>query len=245
MSAATRATALLGADAPELLSHRFREAPQVHDLDPAGARVADAHLALDPRVVEQLQRPVHGGRGRRVAEAVRDEDPPVPVVLGVRLRVDRHQVHGRVHVLRLVEDPQVDREVGPVVGQRVDDALEMVCEAHCGPRRLPHPHVRPVQPENVWYSRNAFSAMIALATTEATTVVRPRLTSAPMTSRRRVSSTSGTSANGMPKERTTWLMTSERDGSSPRPSTASAGAIVTSRRSASGIVRAMKPCITT
>ena len=73
--------------------------------------------------------------------------------------------------------------------------------------------------------------MISAATTHAATVVTRRLTSAPMTSRRRVSSTSGTSANGMPKDSTTWLMTSARVGSSPMASTISAGAIVIARRS--------------
>ena len=52
-----------------------------------------------------------------------------------------------------------------------------------------------------------------------------------MTSRRRVSSTSGTSANGMPNDSTTWLITSERVGSRPIASTISAGVIVISRRS--------------
>ncbi len=87
--------------------------------------------------------------------------------------------------------------------------------------------------------------MIIAATTDATTVVARRLTSAPMMSRRRVSSTSGTSANGMPKDSTTWLITSAREGLTPSPSTISAGAIVIARRRTSGIVRSMKPCITT
>ena len=42
---------------------------------------------------------------------------------------------------------------------------------------------------------------------------------------------SGTSANGMPNDSTTWLSTSARVGSSPIASTMSAGAIVTRRRS--------------
>ena len=41
----------------------------------------------------------------------------------------------------------------------------------------------------------------------------------------------------MPNDSTTWLITSARVGSTPIASTTSAGAIVTSRRSASGIVR--------
>ena len=46
------------------------------------------------------------------------------------LRVARDQVHRRVDVARLVGDPQVELEVGPVVGQRVDDLLEGVGEGH-------------------------------------------------------------------------------------------------------------------
>jgi hypothetical protein len=49
----------------------------------------------------------------------------------------------------------------------------------------------------------------------------------------------------MPKDSTTWLSTSAFVGSVPTASTTSAGAIVTRRRSAIGIVRAMKPCMTT
>ena len=37
----------------------------------------------------------------------------------------------------------------------------------------------------------------------------------PITSRRLVNMTSGMSANGIPNESTTWLMTSVRDGSTP------------------------------
>src|SRR6185369_6463277 len=80
---------LLRADALELLAHGLGPAPHLHDLDAAAARLAHPQLALQAGVVEQLQRAVDGRGGRRVAEAVRDEDPPVPVVLGVRLGVDR------------------------------------------------------------------------------------------------------------------------------------------------------------
>jgi len=49
----------------------------------------------------------------------------------------------------------------------------------------------------------------------------------------------------MPNESTTWLNTRARDGSTPIASTISASVIVTSRRTSSGIVRAMNPCMTT
>jgi len=57
--------------------------------------------------------------------------------------------------------------------------------------------------------------------------------------------TSGISAKGIPNESTTWLSTSVREGSAPMPITISAGSIVTSRRTQTGIRRRMKPCITT
>ena len=43
----------------------------------------------------------------------------------------------------------------------------------------------------------------------------PWFTRSPMTSRRLVNMTSGMSANGIPNESTTWLITSVRDGSTP------------------------------
>ncbi len=65
-----------------------------------------------------------------MTEAMGDEQPPVPVVLGVRPRVARRQVQRRFDVARLVGDAHVQLEVRPVVGQRVDDLLEGVGEAH-------------------------------------------------------------------------------------------------------------------
>src|SRR5919197_1511177 len=86
---------------------------------------------------------------------------------------------------------------------------------------------------------------MSAATTTAATVVARWFTRTPMTSRRLVKRTSGMSANGIPKESTTWLITSVRDGSTPIPTTMSAGSIVTRRRTATGICRRMKPCMTT
>jgi hypothetical protein len=60
-----------------------------------------------------------------------------------------------------------------------------------------------------------------------------------------VNQTSGISANGIPNESTTWLITRVRDGSRPIAATTSAGTIVTRRRTNSGICRSMKPCMTT
>ena len=53
------------------------------------------------------------------------------------------------------------------------------------------------------------------------------------------------SANGIPNDSTTWLMTSARVGSTPIAMTMSAGTIVTKRLRKSGIRRLMNPCITT
>ena len=57
--------------------------------------------------------------------------------------------------------------------------------------------------------------------------------------------TSGTRANGMPNDSTTWEKTSACVTSTPTAITASAGARVTSRRTTSGIRRRRKPCMTT
>ena len=47
--------------------------------------LADGQLALDPGLVQQLQRRVDGRHGGGVSEAVGDDQPPVPVMLGVGL----------------------------------------------------------------------------------------------------------------------------------------------------------------
>ena len=59
-----------------------------------------------------------------MAEAMGDHQPPVPVVVGVGLGVGGHQHHRGVDVAALVEDPQVELEIGPVVGQRGDEVFE-------------------------------------------------------------------------------------------------------------------------
>ena len=119
--ARARAPSLLGAQAAELLARRLRAAPHLHDLDAAAAHLAHRQLALDARFVEQPQRAVHGRRGGGVPEAVRDQQPPVPVVVGVGARVAGGEVQRRLDVARLVGDAQVELEVRPVLGQRVDD----------------------------------------------------------------------------------------------------------------------------
>ena len=58
-------------------------------------------------------------------------------------------------------------------------------------------------------------------------------------------STRGTSANGIPNESTTWLITSALVGFKPTPSTIRAGARVIARRRKIGIRRRMNPCMTT
>src|SRR4051794_37464511 len=71
-----------------------------------------------------------------------------------------------------------------------------------------HEHMRKhpyYPPRNVCCNRKRFKAMITVATPVMIAVVRRRLTSAPIISRRRVKMTSGTSANGMPNDKTTWL----------------------------------------
>ena len=64
-----------------------------------------------PGLVEQPERPVHGRRGGGVAELVGDEDPPVPVVVRVGLRVDLHEQRRRVDVAGLLTRRSSSRSV--------------------------------------------------------------------------------------------------------------------------------------
>ena len=57
--------------------------------------------------------------------------------------------------------------------------------------------------------------------------------------------TSGTNANGMPKDKTTCEMISSRVGSRPTASRINAGTAVTSRRTRSGIRRCSSPSMIT
>ena len=65
-----------------------------------------------------------------VAEAVGDQQAPVPVGLRVGLRVDLAQRDRGVDVAALVVDPQVELEVGPVGRKRVEDLLEVRGQSH-------------------------------------------------------------------------------------------------------------------
>ena len=86
--------------------------------------------------------------------------------------------------------------------------------------------------------------MIIAATTLASQRGRPAFEGAHH-SRRRVSSTSGTSANGMPKERTTWLTTSDFVGVEPDREHHERRRHRHEPPDTSGIERRMKPCMTT
>src|SRR4029077_6834965 len=92
-------------------------------------------LALDPSIVEQHQRAVDSRSRCGVSEAVGDEQPPVPVVMGIGTRVARDEVDGCFDVTGLVSDAQIKLEVGPFVRERVHDPLEVLGEqAHgCKP----------------------------------------------------------------------------------------------------------------
>src|SRR3954453_13752446 len=112
-------------------------------------------------------------------------------------------------------------------------------------RRVQAHALEVAHPKSVEWIRKRLSPMMRPATNVATAVVRRAFTNWPMTERRLVSRIIGTSANGMPKDRITWENTSVFVGSRPIARTMSAGAIVTARRRNRGIVRLMKPCITT
>src|SRR3954451_1721305 len=116
-SATTRATSLLRAHAAELAPERLGHAPAVHDLRAALAHAEQAQVAGDAGVVEQLHRAVDCVRGRGMAEAVGDDDPPVEALGMARvvLGVDRDEVERRVDVALLVVDAQVEVEMRPVV----------------------------------------------------------------------------------------------------------------------------------
>src|ERR1700678_3475484 len=94
-------------------------------------------------------------------------------------------------------------------------------------------------------SRYTFSATITAVTRPAAIIVGRRFTSVPIRSLLPVKTTSGMSANGMPKDRKTWLRTSALVGSKPTPISTSAGIMVIARRAKIGIWRWMKPCMTT
>src|SRR5215212_5359010 len=135
-TARTRATTLLGADAAELLPHGLGPAPHLRGLDAARAPLAQDELALDARLVEQLQRAMDDrGRGG-VAELVRDQELPVPVVVRVRQGIARDHQGRRIDVAVLLH-AQVELQVRPVGRQGVDDLLEMVGERHDQARSLP------------------------------------------------------------------------------------------------------------
>ena len=84
--ATTRATRapLERAALAELLADALRPAPHLHDLGAALAHLGDAHLAGDAFGVELRQHALHRLRRGGVAEAVGDEQPPVPVGLASR-----------------------------------------------------------------------------------------------------------------------------------------------------------------
>src|SRR5215218_2784850 len=114
----------------ELFADALRPAPHLHDLGAPLAHLGNGQLAADAFAVQLGQHGLDGLRRRGMAEAVGDEQPPVPIRVAVDLRVDLAQSHGAVDVVGLVLDPQVELEVGPVGRQRLEDALEVIGEGH-------------------------------------------------------------------------------------------------------------------
>jgi folate-binding protein YgfZ len=68
--------------------------------------------------------------GSRMAEVVCDEQAPVPVVMRVGPGVAGGEVERRLHIAGLVAETHIDLEVRPILGQRVDDPLKRIREAH-------------------------------------------------------------------------------------------------------------------
>jgi hypothetical protein len=90
-----------------------------------------------------------------------------------------------------------------------------------------------------------FNATTAVTTKQDAAMVALWLVASPMTVRWLVSRNSGMSAKGMPKDSTTWEMTSAWVGSTPMASTTKAGIRVMVRRSSSGIRRRSRPSMMT
>src|SRR5215217_2331728 len=125
---------LQGAALAELFADALGPAPHLDELGPALAHLAQLQLAGDPLGVEPGEHSPDALSRGRVAKALGDEQPPVPVGLGVGLGVDLAEPHRAVDVAALVVDAEVELEVRPVGGKRVEDELEVVGERH---RRKP------------------------------------------------------------------------------------------------------------
>jgi hypothetical protein len=121
---------LLCPAAGEFLAHAAGAAPHRRRLHPSLADLPQRQLAADACVVK-LGQDAMGGLGRGgVAEAVRAAQPPVPVAARVGLRVAGAENHGSVHVTPLVVDPQIQLQIGPIIGEGADDPLEGLCKGH-------------------------------------------------------------------------------------------------------------------
>ena len=75
---------------------------------------------------------------------MRHQQPPVPLPLRVRLGVARDEQGRRLDVAGLVEDPQLELQVGPVVGEGLDDLREGVGQRHRGEQYRAGPRVASV-----------------------------------------------------------------------------------------------------
>src|SRR5262245_20996872 len=204
---------------PDAVPSDAQEPAAIREIPEVHAQIRDAEPGRDcSRVAFVAVEKLHDSR--RLAEHA---DPLVNPA-GVE-RIEHE--HGSVHLERVGRPLEV-AGLAPT-----EAAVELVAELEGQP------------PRNVWYRRNTFRQMMTAAIAHAATFVSLVFTREPMRSRRLVKMTSGTSANGMPKERTTWLMTRARLGSTPMARMTSGGARVSARRRKSGIGGWMKPCITT
>ena len=158
---AAAARSLLRAHLAERLARGLRPAPHLHDLGAARRACRAGELAVDAGLVEQAQRAVDGRRRGRVAEAVRDEDAPVPLVVGQRLGVDLDEVAARRRCSA--------RRRGCAARARGRSSRRAASRRWPGSRRrgpwLGAYRAPQAQPKNVSTSRKQFSAMIIAATT--------------------------------------------------------------------------------
>jgi tRNA-modifying protein YgfZ len=112
----------------ELVPHALRAAPHLDHLDAALADVVNSQVAREPGLVQLREDTVDGAPRGRMAEAVRDQDAPVPIGTRVRLWVGLSKDHGRLDVALLLVDPEVDLKVRPIAGKLVHGLPETLCE---------------------------------------------------------------------------------------------------------------------
>lgn len=108
----------------ELVPHALRATPHRNHLDAALADVVNGQFAREPGLVQLREDTVDRAPRGRMAEAVGDQDAPVPVRTRVRLWVRLSEDYGRLDVSLLLVDPELYLEIRPVARKLVDGLTE-------------------------------------------------------------------------------------------------------------------------